>query len=175
MSDEKQLRPSNETLSDENLRIVYQEVCRGYHAIDDFRTKLLGFLPLVSGAGIFLLLNDAFTDVAKRAFAKQYLLPLGIFGFVVTLGLFFYELRGIQRCDSLLRTGKDLEGLLGVRGQFERRPPIITAVGEPLAAYVIYSALLAVWIFVAFVFIWSQWTGVLALVVFAISLAGSYI
>ncbi len=34
MSDEK----------NENLRAAYQQLCESYRAIDDFRTKLLGFL-----------------------------------------------------------------------------------------------------------------------------------
>ena len=34
---------------------AYSEVCKSYHAIDDFRMKLLGALPLASLVGIFLL------------------------------------------------------------------------------------------------------------------------
>ena len=30
------------------LLAAYSEVCKSYHAIDDFRMKLLGFLPLAS-------------------------------------------------------------------------------------------------------------------------------
>ena len=33
---------------------VYNELCNSYRAIDDFRTKLLGFLPLVTGGGLIL-------------------------------------------------------------------------------------------------------------------------
>jgi hypothetical protein len=28
---------------------AYEELCTSYRAIDDFRAKLLGFLPLVTG------------------------------------------------------------------------------------------------------------------------------
>jgi len=90
MSEEKE--PASRD-ADEELKVVYQEVCSSFHAIADFRAKLLGFLPLASGAGIFLLLNRSLTDGTE-----QYLLPIGVFGFAVTLGLFFYELRGIQKC-----------------------------------------------------------------------------
>lgn len=38
----------------ENLRTAYKELCNSYRAIDDFRAKLLGFLPLATG-GVFLL------------------------------------------------------------------------------------------------------------------------
>lgn len=37
---------------------AYGEVCNSYHAIDDFRTKLLGILPIASLAGILLLGKD---------------------------------------------------------------------------------------------------------------------
>ena len=40
---------SNEELSDQqaqNFRAVYQELCNSYRAIDEFRTKMLGLLPL---------------------------------------------------------------------------------------------------------------------------------
>ena len=32
---------------------IYAECSNGYHKVDDFRAKLLGFLPLASGIGIF--------------------------------------------------------------------------------------------------------------------------
>ena len=42
--------------SDETLRAEYHEVCSSHQAITDFRGKLLGLLPIATGAGIFLLL-----------------------------------------------------------------------------------------------------------------------
>ena len=64
-----------------NLRTAYQDVCSSYHAIDNFRAKLLGFLPLASGTGIFLVLD--------KDFDKQFLTPIRFFGFLVTLGYSF--------------------------------------------------------------------------------------
>ena len=63
------------------LMDAYKEVCATYHRIDDFRAKLLGFLPVASGAGIFLLL--------KQDTVPTHLTPAGYFGAVATLGLFF--------------------------------------------------------------------------------------
>lgn len=31
----------------DDLRAVYQEVCSSYHSLNNYRLKLLGFLPLV--------------------------------------------------------------------------------------------------------------------------------
>jgi len=159
----------------EDLRMAYQEVCTSYHAIDDFRAKLLGLLPLVSGVGIFFLFNDALTDPSKRTFASQFLGPIGIFGCVVTLGLFFYELRGIQRCNGLIAVGRRIESLLGIEGQFTHRPPQIAGfIGNTFVARVIYLAVLAAWTFVALVFVWPQGAWLITLLVFVVGFAGSY-
>src|SRR5947199_1536195 len=104
----------------ENLRTVYSELCVSYRAIDDFRTKLLGFLPLATGAGLFLLVSDK----AKMEFAREFFRPMGFFGFIITLGLFSYELYGIKKCGRLIRVGKLLESKdhLHLKAQFEWRP-----------------------------------------------------
>jgi hypothetical protein len=50
------------------LRGAYDQLCMSYRAIDDFRTKLLGFLPLVTGGGLLLLTGKA------DGFAREFLL-----------------------------------------------------------------------------------------------------
>ncbi len=92
-----------------------------------------------------------------------------------TIGLFFYDLRGIQRCKGLIAVGKKIEGQLGIEGQFTHRPPQIAGfIGNTLAARVIYSAVLAAWMFVAWVFVWSQGAWLITLLVFFVAFAGSY-
>ena len=93
---------------------VYDQLCLSYRAIDDFRAKLLGFLPLASVGGAFLLLNDVLVNPEKSQFAKPFLKPLGILRFVVTLGLYFYEIYGIRKCQALIDAGKQLECSLGI-------------------------------------------------------------
>lgn len=133
-----------------NLPNVYEQLCQSYRAIDDFRAKLLGFLPLASAGGAFLLLNDP----QKIKLAKPFLEPLGIFGFVVTLGLFFYEIYGIRKCHALINAGKKLEYYLDITdGQFTKRPRnVLYIINEPFAAGVIYPAVLAGWMFLASLF-----------------------
>src|SRR5437588_6923707 len=106
---------------DEKLR-AYEQLCISYRAIDDFRAKLLGFLPLASAGGAFLLLSDVLVDPEKSKFAKPFLKPLGLFGFVVTLGLFFYEIYGVRKCHALIEAGIQLECELSITGQFRKRP-----------------------------------------------------
>jgi hypothetical protein len=38
-----------------NLRTAYDQLCVTYRAIDDFRARLLGFLPVATGGGLLLL------------------------------------------------------------------------------------------------------------------------
>ena len=134
-------------MSDDNLRTAYQELCTSYRAIDEFRLKLLGFLPFATGVGV-VLLSDALTDDKKREFATQFLKPIGIFGFAITLGLLFYELYGIKKCHRLIEVGKQLEGRLVDKGQFISRPrEAFGVINEPFAAGVIYPAVLAAWMY----------------------------
>lgn len=172
MSETNHVSPEGKT---ENLRMAYQEVCKSYHATNDFRARLLGLLPLVSGVGIFFLLSDTLTDPSKRAFASQFLGPIGIFGCVVTIGLLFYELRGNQRRERLRAVGKKIESQLGVEGQFTHHPPHIAGfIGHTSAARVIYSAVFAAWMFVALAFVWSQGVLLVSLLAFFLAFAGSY-
>jgi hypothetical protein len=118
-----------------NLKIAYDQLCTSYRAIDDFRAKLLGFLPLVTGGGLIVLTGQA--AEIRREFFK----PVGLFGIAVTTGLLAYELFGIKKCHALLKAGEDLERELGLpkgevgkpAGQFIRRPNhLLGVVNEPL-------------------------------------------
>jgi hypothetical protein len=147
---------------------AYEQLCISYHAIDDFRAKLLALLPLATGGGIFFLAN-LLDDKTKPFF-----LPIGIFGFVITLGLFSYEIYGIKKCHALLKTGTRLEESLRINGQFKNRPrAVLHFINEPFAAALIYPAVLAAWTFLALVFVNPQAAPSAALVVFFVSLSGT--
>ena len=131
----------------ENLRVVYSEVCKSYHAIADFRAKLLALLPIASGAGGLLIL-------AEKDTVKEYLGPIGVFGAAVTLGLFVYELRGIQRCRALINAGKALETKMEIGdGQFGSRPKgrMGGLIGAETAGWIVYLTVLAAWCYLAIV------------------------
>jgi hypothetical protein len=147
----------------ENLRLAYTELCKSYQAITDFRAKLLGFLPLASGASFFALLGQGKDPVPYYAWVA------GLFGFAITLGLFFYELRGLQRSAALERTGRQLEADLGIDagGQFTVQPTanlhgFLDARG---AAWLIYPSVLAGWAYIGFLqhlgVLWSALLGVI--------------
>jgi hypothetical protein len=167
MSDTNQLQPKLEDPRDENLKMAYQELCTSYRAIDDFRAKLLGLLPLVSGTGIFFLLSSTLNMKTNLV----YLGPIGLFGSVVTLGLFLYELSCLQKCQYLIGHGEEIEYQLKIKkqGQFDRD----FQSWKTFAACMIYSAVFAAWIFVALVPNQGFWW--VAALFFFISFVGSYI
>jgi hypothetical protein len=150
MSKDKQKHPQgspSQGTNQNNLKEVYKELCTTYRAIDDFRMKLLGFLSLATGTGIFLLKDILTGD------AQQFLLPIGAFGFLITLGLFSYEIYGLKKCHALIKTGKQMEGSLSVDGQFKCRPrEVLLIINESFAASVIYPTVLAAWTFLALIF-----------------------
>jgi hypothetical protein len=142
----------------DDLSTAYKELCTSYRAIDDFRAKLLGFLPLATGTGIFILL-DKLKDVNDlRVETKSLLAVVGGFGFLITLGLFLYEIYGIKKCCALIQAGKKMECMMHISdGQFNTRPQNVTGViNEPFAAGVIYPTVLAAWTFFALNFAYPK-------------------
>jgi hypothetical protein len=126
------------------LRAVYDEICRSHSAITKFRGKLLGLLPLATGVGIFLLLDN------KTANAKPALLAAaGVFGVFVTIGLFFYEIRGVEECQLLRERGAELEGKLLIPVGCSRFRGYMPGFVGPLGAGpIVYLAVVAGWLFV---------------------------
>jgi hypothetical protein len=128
------------------LQLAYQQACTSYGEITDFRGKLLALLPLATGTGAFLLL-DRGSDIAALG-------AIGVFGVVVTLGLFMYELRGIQRCHRLEDQAGALEYELGLdlrTGPFRGQPrrSLCGMLGPPGAGLVVYLAVMFAWLYVA--------------------------
>jgi hypothetical protein len=131
--------------TDETLRTEYQEICRSHQAITDFRGKLLGLLPVATGAGIFLLL-----DRPIKTQTTTFLVAAGIFGAFITIGLYFYEFRGMNECHLLRERGANLEHELQLRNdcsRFQNNPAGFFGPRE--AGPVVYFAVVAGWIFVS--------------------------
>ena len=83
--------------------------------------------------------NTASTLAATRR-------SIGIFGFLVTLGLSAYEVYGIRKCHAIILAAKEVERKLGVTGPFTTRPrELLRVINEPFAAGIIYPAVMAAW------------------------------
>lgn len=148
------------TSDDRHVLGVYQEVCRSYHAVDDFRMKLLGILPVTSLVGIFGLSTNAIVATEAHHMANRLAGFIGTFAAIFTAALFIYEIRGILRCSALIRRGQSLETRLGVHGQFcvcveahetKRQGLWLDRLGSfldaKLAACLIYSSVMSAWVF----------------------------
>jgi hypothetical protein len=130
----------------EDFHLMYEEISNSFHKVDEFRAKLLGFLPLASGTLMSVLLRDG------SVVSYTSTCVLCVFGALITMGLYFYELRGVQRCNILVRLGASLEDNLGFRGPFTAKnttPRIVGVIGATGAAFVIYPTVFAAWVFVA--------------------------
>jgi hypothetical protein len=152
-----------------NVRIAYQELCKSYQAIADFRAKLLGFLPLASGASFYALLGGGKDPVPYYAWVA------GLFGFAISLGLFFHELRNLQRSAALERTGRRLEAELGLSdGQFtlQPAPQLHGFVDARGAAWLIYPTVLAGWVYIIGLQPLGVWLSALVGIVVAIGIGG---
>jgi hypothetical protein len=147
------------------LLTVYTEICKSYQAVDEFRTKLLGFLPLTSLVGIFILNPDSMLSIEK-VLSKELLGFASIFAALLTLALFGYEVRGIRRSDHLITEGMHLEQQLGIsHGQFhvcesehsdaDRSSRVFNS---KFLACVIYSVVFAAWLFLGLRLGWGLTT-----------------
>ena len=163
-------------LDPENLRTLYTELCTSYRAIDEFRAKLLAALPLATAIGIFLAVPDFFKikNSEEIALFQSLFPPIGLFGFVITLGLFIFEVHGIRRCTHLIVVGQDLERKLGLGGQFVHRASSIAGfISEPLASGVIYSAVLATWTLLGLYFMCKVVAIIASILLFIVGSGGS--
>jgi len=135
--------------SPKDVGLIYEQICKEHDAIADFRAKLLALLPIASGAGIFLLFSEKGSDQTRL----PYLLPVGIFGALVTFGLFCFALRGVILCVELIASGKKLDQVLAGRlqdaGRFRTRRDTYSPFSVPGATLIIYSAVIGAWFFVA--------------------------
>jgi hypothetical protein len=150
--------------------VLYERVCESYHAVDDFRMKLLGLLPVATGTGVFLLLSGKAELVGNdRQEVSDALLAIGIFGLLFTCGLFAYELFGIKKCHYLIVAGKRLEAAMEDSGQFRSRARELAGfINEPFASAVIYPASMAAWSFLALALRSSLAAGLVAGAVFVV-------
>lgn len=119
----------------------YRETCNNIRTTDEISFKLLGLVPLVSGAGIFGISLDR--EFASSPFA----VILSFFGAVVTVALFIWELRNVSLCNWYVKYAKTLEeGAFGQGiGQFSGRPKA-KIIRKTTAEYILYIATISAWI-----------------------------
>jgi hypothetical protein len=115
-AEDHQVSPKPAVLSQETgAANGYAEICVNIRATDDISFKLLGLVPLVSGAGIVTIL------VANRTQAwSPITFFVAVFGALVTFALYRWELRNIDTCVWWRGRAEQIEQLAF---GFPKRPP----------------------------------------------------
>ena len=122
----------------------FQELCTHIRTTDDISFKLLGLVPLISGAGIAAV----FMKGEAPPSAAVYLLCL--FAAAVSLALFCWELRNIQICTWLRDRAAELESASGgqgaPRGHFLQLPEARLGLGKTEAEVAVYAVTITAWL-----------------------------
>jgi len=121
---------------------LYAETCSSIRATDEISFKLMGFVPLVSGAALLTLFLKETISSDKASLV----VALALFAAMVTLGLFRWELRNIQTCSWLRRRAEALEETLVKTSGAPRQPKPPLGIGKTEAEKAIYSITILVWL-----------------------------
>jgi hypothetical protein len=92
-------------MSDDPLRLEYDQTLQLVRSLTEVRFKLLAFVPTIAGFGV------GFFGTARPA---AELFAIGLIGLVATLGIFSYELRNSQIYAGAVRRAGELERTLGM-------------------------------------------------------------
>ncbi len=106
----------------QKLQMDYQHTIEQFKMLADIRFKLLAFVPTLAGAAIAFFTKTGAPETA---------LAVGILGFIMTIGITFYDIRNTQFYDAAAHRAKWLEALLElpvctqgktIGGLFNERP-----------------------------------------------------
>ena len=121
---------------------VYAETCANIRATDEISFKLLGIVPLLSGATLV-------TFFLKEPFAVEkapLIITLSLFAALITLGLFRWELRNIQTCSWQRRRSEALERSVVASAKTPQQPKPPLRIGKTEAEKWIYSITIVAWL-----------------------------
>lgn len=170
MENESQMASENDFIGNHrDLKLEYEQTNDNFRELAGIRFKLLGFLPTLGGVAIFALSflglspeNSAFTPTSNHLWLVA---GVSVLGFIVTLGIVFYDQRNSELYNALIHRAKYLETLWrshnspGARrkrafgGQFLERPPRskrlfgLFSIGHDSGLALIYGPVLGAWFF----------------------------
>jgi hypothetical protein len=130
---------NEQTLSAER---IYAETCNSIRTTDEISFKLMGFVPLVTGA----MLLTFFLKKPIPAENTDLVVALALVAALITLGLFRWELRNIQNCSWLRRRAKALEAAIVTSSGVPRQPDPPHRIGKTEAEKWIYSITVLAWL-----------------------------
>jgi hypothetical protein len=121
---------------------MYTETCSSIRTTDDISFKLMGIVPLLSGAALLTFFLKEQVPVGK----PSVIVTLSLFAALVTLGLFRWELRNIQTCSWLRRRAETLESAVVAAAGVAKQPPPPMRIGKTEAEKWIYSVTVFAWL-----------------------------
>jgi hypothetical protein len=121
---------------------VYAETCANIRATDDISFKLLGIVPLLSGATLLTFFLKEHVAAEKAPLV----ITLSLFAALITLGLFRWELRNIQTCSWLRRRAEALERCVVTSAVAPQQPQPPLSIGKTEAEKWIYSVTIIAWL-----------------------------
>jgi hypothetical protein len=137
--------------ADKALLLEYKLANENFRALADIRFKLLALVPILSGAALALISPNLFGKEPRPEIA----LAAGILGFLVTLGVTFYDQRNSQLYNAIYHHIRYLQTKLvlpngtqfGVRPGRELRFVFVWSIWHDRALALIYSAVLGAWLY----------------------------
>jgi hypothetical protein len=120
----------------ENDLKLYELYLNKIKETDEISFKLLGLVPLLSGAGIFTLLtqNAVEIDHVQIQIPKLIFWVTGLFGASITYCIYRWELRNIQTCKTYRNEARKIEetepGSIGVFRNFPESPDLLIKVAK---------------------------------------------
>jgi hypothetical protein len=155
-------------VSDDLDRFDYDQVLQNYRLLTEVRFKLVAFVPPLAGAAIALL--------STSRFGRWEHVFLCVLGFVVSVGLVMYDQRNSTFYDQLIGRAEFLENelKLGIApddvggGQFSARGDVrrylfgVLPTKHDRALALVYSPILAGWLYPALRIGWPARPGIAA-------------
>lgn len=99
---------------DAQLLALYRLLVENIKVTDDVSFKLLGTVPLFSGIGSGAL---SLLEKSGHAVNEVTVIALSLAGAVITIGLFKWELRNIQKCSWFISRAANLERRIFPNGE----------------------------------------------------------
>jgi hypothetical protein len=126
----------------DNVMKLYNEINENIRFTDEISFKLLGLVPLISGAGIagLILSNLNFTPYGAL---------ISFFAAIVTSALFMWELRNMQICKFYIDRLKEIEiNTFKINEKDAGRPKgrLRGIISKRIAEYIIYGSTIGSWI-----------------------------
>ena len=143
--------------------LEYTQINDNIRFLADVRFKLLGLVPALGGAGIFVLSRAGLENTNRIDGVLVVVLLVSVFGFAATPGITLYDQRNSELYNALIHRARYLERAFHVAatpgglkvvsagGQFRERPTkrrrLLFLAGHDLALALIYGPLLGAWLF----------------------------